>query len=288
MELNHIKFNAKYKEKKMANRKLWLGILVIVLVLGITVVSCDDGSTNDKVSISMDKAPQVSSVTVTKTTNNKHFIVSWDAVAGEGSGYTLYFKQDGKVSSTSVSGAQNLYKYDPATGDQLPNDNLDKWSARVSSLAQYATAAGSYCFGVVTSAGFAFLTATYSDIKWSDSFAVINGAAMSTVTATKTTNNSYIIASWDGIAGAEAYNCTLYYKSDNGSWYTYTNGTGQNSQTYVVSDGTVSVNTDPSKWSYRYSNITSSYECYFAVTPVFPDISILPSVPANSNTLPKQ
>jgi hypothetical protein len=265
----------------------------MVLVFGMTVVGCNDDSTddstNDKVSISMDKAPQVSSVTVAKTTNNKYFIVYWDAVAGEGNSYTLYFKQDGKVSSSSMSGAQNLYKYDSATGDQLPNDNLDKWSARVSSLAQYATAAGSYCFGVVTSAGFAFLSSTTSDIKWSNSFTVTNGAAMSTVTATKTTNNnSYIIASWDAVAGAEAYNWVLYYRSSSSSnWSQYTTGSGQNSLTYAVDNGTESANSDSSKWSIRYSNITSSYDCYFAVTPVFPDISILPSVPANSNTLLK-
>ena len=34
----------KLKEKKMAKRKNWLGILVIVLVFGMTVVGCDDGS----------------------------------------------------------------------------------------------------------------------------------------------------------------------------------------------------------------------------------------------------
>jgi hypothetical protein len=31
----------------MANKKFWLVMLVLVLVFGITVVGCDDGSTND-------------------------------------------------------------------------------------------------------------------------------------------------------------------------------------------------------------------------------------------------
>ena len=31
----------------MKNKKLWLGILVIVLVFGMAVVGCDDVSTND-------------------------------------------------------------------------------------------------------------------------------------------------------------------------------------------------------------------------------------------------
>jgi len=31
----------------MANKKLWLGMLVVVLVFGMTVVGCDDGSTDD-------------------------------------------------------------------------------------------------------------------------------------------------------------------------------------------------------------------------------------------------
>jgi hypothetical protein len=217
MELNHIKFIAKYKERKMANKKLWLGILVIVLVLGMTVVSCGNGVTSDNVGISYAKPPQVSSVTVTKTTNKQFFIISWDAVAGEANGYSLYFKQDGKVASTSISGVQNLYKYDPATGDQLPNENLDEWSARISGLDSFASAGGSYCFGVRTN--------STNDITWSDSFTVTDGPAMSTISVTKTTNGSYLIASWDAIAGVDEYRVVLYYK--NGSnWNTYTNGSG--------------------------------------------------------------
>jgi hypothetical protein len=30
----------------MANKRFWLGMLVMVLVFGMTVVGCDDGSTN--------------------------------------------------------------------------------------------------------------------------------------------------------------------------------------------------------------------------------------------------
>jgi hypothetical protein len=36
---------AKVKEKTMANKRFWLGILVLALVFGLTVVGCDDGST---------------------------------------------------------------------------------------------------------------------------------------------------------------------------------------------------------------------------------------------------
>jgi hypothetical protein len=38
---------AKVKEKTMANKKFWLGILVMVLVFGMTVVGCDNNSTDD-------------------------------------------------------------------------------------------------------------------------------------------------------------------------------------------------------------------------------------------------
>jgi hypothetical protein len=41
-----IYFVAKVKEKTMANRNFWLGILVMVLIFGMTVVGCDDSSTN--------------------------------------------------------------------------------------------------------------------------------------------------------------------------------------------------------------------------------------------------
>jgi hypothetical protein len=37
---------AKVKEKIMANKRFWLGMLVMVLVFGMTVVGCDDGNGN--------------------------------------------------------------------------------------------------------------------------------------------------------------------------------------------------------------------------------------------------
>jgi len=254
--------------------RFWSVISVMVLVLGITVVSCNDGTTSDNVGIVYVKSPQVSSVTVTKTTNNRFFIISWDAIAGEANSYSLHFKQDGKVSSSSISGAQNLYKYDPATGDQLPNDNLDKWSARVNSL--NASAGGSYCFGVRASVGNYTVMTTSSDIKWSNSFTVTTGPAMS-VTATPVTTILNTIVTWDAIEGAESYLVTIYL---NGSQYTTV--TGQNSVTYAVADGTSSANTDPSKWSYLCPYTGGRF--YFTVRAIQTDASILPSV-AESNTV---
>jgi len=52
LEWRYTKNNSKFreilnaKEKLMANRKIWLGILVMVLVFGMTVVGCDNGSGN--------------------------------------------------------------------------------------------------------------------------------------------------------------------------------------------------------------------------------------------------
>ena len=270
----------------MMNKKIWMGMFVLLLVFGIVVVSCDNGdnsTTIDEVSIKTQKPPQVSSVTVTKTTNNLHYIVSWDAIGDDSTAYSysVYFKQDGKKSSTSISGAQNLYKYDPATGDQIANDDLDKWSCRVSSLTSLASAAGSYCFGVRTSGGATIFTSTASDVKWGNSITVTATPQMSAISVKKTTtSNYYLIASWDAVAGVDAYNVVLYYKNSNGSWYTFTSGSGQNSQTYSESDGTPSPNTDPSKWSSAFTyNTGTSYEYYFTVSPVLPvpNISILPS-----------
>ena len=255
----------------------FLGVIsVMVLVLGITVVSCDNGTTSDNVGINYVKSPQVSSVTVTKTTNKQFFIISWDAIAGEANSYSLYFKQDGKVSSTAISGAQNVYKYDSATGAQLPNDNLDKWSARVNSL--NASAGGSYCFGVRASVGSYTVMTTSSDITWSDSFTVTASPAMSTVTATPVTNNSYTIVTWDAVAGAESYLVTIYRDGSQ-----YTTASGQNAKTYAVADGTASDNTDPSKWSYYCTY--SGGRFYFTVRAAQSDVGILPSVSADSNTV---
>ena len=264
------------------NKKIWMGMLVILLVFGIVAVGCDNGDnskTIDKVDLNYVKSPPVSSVTVTKTTNNQHYIVSWDAIEDDDSYYYyVCFKQDGKKSFSSISGAQNLYKYDPATGDQIPNDNLDKWSLRVSSLNTIISAVGSYCFGVRTFINDGSITNLYSDVKWGNSITVTAGTPMSAISVTKTTNGSYIIASWDAVAGVDAYNVVLYYKNSSGGWSTYSNGSGQNSQTYSENDGNASTNTDLTKWSFRYSNITNSgYEGYFAVTPVVSDISVLSS-----------
>jgi len=264
----------------MMNKKIWMGILVILLVFGIVVVSCDNGdnsTTIDKVDLNYGKSPPVSSVTVTKTTNNLHYIVSWDAIEVPVS-YYVCFKQDGKNSFSSISGAQNLYRYDLATGDQIPNDNLDKWSCRVSSLNTIISAAGSYSFGVRTYLNDGSISNLSSDVKWGSSITVTAGPQMSAISVTKTTNGSYLIASWNAIAGIDAYNVVLYYKNSSGSWTTYTNGQGQNSQIYSENDGNASTNTDLTKWSFRYNNITNSgYEGYFAVTPVASDISVLPS-----------
>jgi hypothetical protein len=267
----------------MVNKKFWLGMLVMVLAFGMTVVGCEDDPTDVK--LNQDKLPEVKSVTVAKTTNNRYFIVSWDAVKGEANSYTLYFKQEGKVSSTSVTNGQNLYIYDPATGNPQPNDNLDKWSVRINSVTSYATVGGSYCFGVRTNSGSTAISSTASDIKWSSAFALTNGPKITTVTAVKTTDDSNIIVSWDAVAGAVDYDCYMFY-SDSSTTSSYSSGPAQNSQTYAVADGTGSANTNPSKWSFKAYNYTAyGYDCYFTVTPIFSDVSILPTVPTNSNTL---
>jgi hypothetical protein len=41
--------DAKVKEKTMANKNFLIGILAMVLVFGMTVVGCDDGSTDENV-----------------------------------------------------------------------------------------------------------------------------------------------------------------------------------------------------------------------------------------------
>jgi len=255
----------------MKNKKIRTGILVILLVFGIIAVSCSD----DNVSINYKKAPQVSSVTVTKTTNNQYYIVSWDAVESD-IGYYVYFKQAGKESSSYIGSGQNYNKYDPVTGNSINNDDLDKWSYQVDSL--NAPAAGSYCFGVRTYLSNSTVSSTGSDVKWAAGITVTEfPKKISAVSAKKTTDGNYIIVSWDAVAGVSAYKINYYYRySSNDSFYNNNTVSGQNTYTYSEDDGTQSTNTDPTKWSYRYTvSSLYGYEYYFSVTPNSGDISVI-------------
>jgi len=256
----------------MINKKILMRILVILPVIGIVFAGCSD----DNVGINYKKLPQVSSVTVTKTTNNRYYIVSWDAVKGDGNKYTVYLKKDGKKSFSSLGNGQNFYKYDPATGDQINNDNLDKWAYRVSRLE--APTAGPYFFGVRTGEDPSFNNTIDSDIKWAAGITV-TAVQVSAVSIKITTDGKYLIASWDAVAGASGYDGRfLLYQENSVAWGSTT---PQNTYTYSEADGAQSTNTDSSKWSCRYDISNSYYSSYnefgFRVTPVVSstDISVL-------------
>jgi hypothetical protein len=45
---------AKVKEKTMANKKFWLGMLVMILALGMMIVGCGDDTTENDVTVTFD------------------------------------------------------------------------------------------------------------------------------------------------------------------------------------------------------------------------------------------
>jgi hypothetical protein len=91
-----------HKEEKMANKRFWLGMLVLTLVFGMTVLGCDNdddgGSGNGNDNFSIVVQPTNGSLTITGLSayNGKYVIAS-------GSGYT-----EGHENYVSLIGAQNM------------------------------------------------------------------------------------------------------------------------------------------------------------------------------------
>jgi hypothetical protein len=59
------------KEKKMVNKKICLGLLVLVLVFGMMLVGCDDGSGNDDGNSGLPSASGVNAVGARKIVCNR-------------------------------------------------------------------------------------------------------------------------------------------------------------------------------------------------------------------------
>ena len=109
-----------------------VGMLVMVLALGFLFAACVQEVTGT-VETTNHKVSAVSRVEVTKV--NNYIILRWEAVA-DADEYALYYQQEGKKTIGSVPSsngdAQNQYAYSLLTGYQESNDDVDKWSAQIS------------------------------------------------------------------------------------------------------------------------------------------------------------
>lgn len=273
----------------MMNRiKVCMGVTAVLLTFGIIFVSCGEPSATDVI-LNNNKSPQVSSVTAVKTTDNKFFIVSWNAIGGDVK-YEVWYMQEGKKTYTQMTSvyAQNTLQYETTGGLALPNDDPDKWSVKVSSANFRPLAAGTYSFGIRTNLNDSTVSTTYSDIKWADSFEVEASPAVTDVTASRTSSNYYAIASWKGISvdgyNINKYDVVLYHKDSNGILKKESTSTPTNAYFYSLIDGSPESSSDPYKWSCRASDISDLSDFYFTITPVIDDIDIFPSV-AVSNTV---
>jgi len=280
--------------------------IIVLTIIGFLMIGCEDATT--KVEYDYSKLPQVSAIAITKTTNKQYFIVTWDAVKGEEISYTMFLKQDGKESSENLYSwseygnskyfnvhTQNHIKYDPDTGAELPNEDRNKFSYRITTAAVYQgiKAAGSYRFGIRTSKDDGKPSVIYSDIKWSDPVAITALPAI-TPTIAQTTNKAYFIVSWTGDKDAYDYHYFLdVYKdniflSDSDEFGYYYGLYPQNYELYAAADGAISTNADKTKWSIRIpSSFAEDPGTYFiTLTNKFTtDIAIVPSLPAKSSTI---
>jgi hypothetical protein len=125
------------KEKLVKKNFGLVGMSVMVLALGFLFTACEQvQEVTGSVEVSSPKVSAVSGVDAKTTSNGEYVILRWNAV-GDGGDYYLYYHEEGKktignLSSSGNNNAQNLNTYSLLDGTSTDNDDVDKWSARVS------------------------------------------------------------------------------------------------------------------------------------------------------------
>jgi len=164
-------------------KKNFIGAAAAAVVLMVLFAACDNEPQEVKL-VGYPLAAQVSSVTVTQTSNKYHIIVSWDAIK-DGNGYKVYYQQEDKNTVDSFGAAQNDFTYPSASTvsgtyaylDNLTaNDDVDKWSAAISVKFTYTSYGLTYTRGTLPPGTYRFGVQSSdtdpnhkdSDIKWSD------------------------------------------------------------------------------------------------------------------------
>ncbi|GHU59583.1 hypothetical protein FACS189444_5160 [Spirochaetia bacterium] len=267
------------KWNKASDRKTMLltgmaakATLVAVLAFGLVLAGCDNGAQEIEgaVGISTEAPAQVSAVTVTATTNNQYFIVSWTAPA-EDLSYEVHFVQDGKLSNVWGGSDQNTYKYAAADGEQSANDDLDNWSVRISSsqLANLTQTPGAYKFGVRTSFNNSDINSKGSDIVWSTPVTLVAGPVVSTVTAALSGNTATL--TWAGVPTGQYYNVSVE-RNDGTGWLS----------TSIYSSGNTDSISSTGTYKYRVK-VTSVYSTP-SYNPIY-NIYAVPGVWVESNSV---
>jgi hypothetical protein len=265
----------------MKATKNWSKMLpaAMALALGLVVIGCKDATAVEGdvgivggVGINVGQAPQVDAVTVTMTTNGQYYIVSWDAVA-EDLNYSLYFVQDGKMSNVWGGGPQRTYKYNPANGAQIPNDDFDKWYVRIDApnLSLLTISPGAYKFGVrTTRLNASSVKDIVSDITWSEKITLTAGSEPSGVTATPAPDNTAFPVTWTEPPAPTGvfYSYDVEYSKDGGPW--------MNIVAYATPGNAISFDNThgPGSYKFRVSVATATYTAtslpYYDITRVTP------------------
>jgi hypothetical protein len=273
--------------------------VLAVLVLLFAVISCEQPSAFDNsVQIERETFDSVSNVTVTKTTDNEHFIVAFEAVEEAPNGYSIYIRQEDSDTYVSMGvSAQNMGSaYDTANGDVIANTDFNMVYAILDSsdFDDESMVAGNYFFGVRTngqtksSTNNDFTAYAESDIEWADDPTAFTSATVTSFSAALENSNSDILFTLN-LVGSDDYDETIsdvkLYVSDKGnvtevssaSLSTFTQGT--------ISGGVVTPDNTSSTWYYQdttmLGNVSSSngaengHEYKWAVLPDFVDVSVI-------------
>jgi hypothetical protein len=170
-EIQHISpnFDAKVKEKTMAKKSVFWGMLALALTVSFTVVGCGDPlQEGGKVKIDYDKASAVDAVTAVLSTDKTFVIISWDAVE-DVKAYDVFYQQKEKNTVLPDAGypgsAQNAVIYKADGSASTANTDFDKWSAKLTIPATLQRGKD-YRFGIQTSSVVSGVS--QSDIVWSE------------------------------------------------------------------------------------------------------------------------
>ena len=153
------------------------GVIAIIAVIGFSMLACETGvqEIEGTVSITQPKTQPVASVTAAITTNSEYVVITWDAVA-DVVNYNVIVQQENAIGYALLSafagvgytGPQCVSKFSGTDGSQSPNENWNRFSARITAANARSNAFSGkrYRFGVYSSDRDG-LSST-SDVTWSN------------------------------------------------------------------------------------------------------------------------
>ena len=144
----------------MLSRKIL--VVIISMVFAAVIIACENDVQEIKgtVAITQSKTQPVASVTAAITSNGEYVVITWDAVV-DVVNYNVIVQQENSIGLTPFSsfagagytGPQCVSKFSNADGSQSPNENWNRYSARIvtANVRSGAFTGKRYRFGVYSS-----------------------------------------------------------------------------------------------------------------------------------------